>query len=71
MDRAYYQLIEESVDICRLSTAIVQYADYKEPIKATTDVIIIDVIKELQRTKQVLQEVLNRQEYANVNSMPL
>ena len=69
MDRAYYQLIEESVDICRLSAAVVQNADYKEPIKVTTDVIIIDVIKELQRTKQVLQEVLNRQEYANVKSM--
>lgn len=70
MDRAYYQLIEEAIDITRLSTAVVQNAVYKQAIKAATDPIIIDAIKELQRTKNMLQEVLNRQEYANVQSMP-
>ena len=70
MDRAYYQLIEEAIDITRLSTAVVQNADYKQAIKAATDPIIVDAIKELQRTKNMLQEVLNRQEYANVQSMP-
>ena len=70
MDRAYYQLIEEAIDITQLSTAVVQNADYKPCIKAATDPIIIDAIKELQRTKNMLREVLNRQEYANVSSMP-
>lgn len=70
MDRAYYQLIEEAIDITRLSTAVVQNADYKPCIKAATDPIIVDAIKELQRTKNMLQEILNRQEYANVQSMP-
>lgn len=70
MDRAYYQLIEEAVDITRLTTAVVQNADYKEAIKAATDPILIDAIKELQRTRNMLHEVLNRQEFANVQSMP-
>ena len=70
MDRAYYNLIEKAIDITRLSTAVVQNADYKQAIKAATDPIIIDAIKELQRTKNMLQEVINRQEYANVQSMP-
>lgn len=70
MDRAYYNLIEKAIDITRLSTAVVQNADYKICIKAATDPIIIDAIKELQRTKNMLQEILNRQEYANVQSMP-
>ena len=69
MDRAYYQLIEEAIDITRLTTAVVQNADYKEVIKAATDPIIIDAIKELQRTRNMLHEVLNRQEFANVQSM--
>lgn len=64
MDRAYYQLIEEAIDITRLSTAVVQYADYKPCIKAATDPIIIDCIKELQRTKRMLEEVLKRQNLA-------
>lgn len=70
MDRAYYQLIEEAIEITRLTTAVVQYADYKEVIKAATDPILIDAIKELQRTRNMLHEVLNRQEFANVQSMP-
>lgn len=66
MDRAYYQLIDEAIDITRLSTAVVRNADYKPCIKAATDPLIVDAIKELQRTKYMLQEVLNRQKYANV-----
>lgn len=70
MDRAYYQLIEEAIYITQLSTAVVKNADYKPCIKAATDPLIVDAIKELQRTKRMLQEVLNRQEFANVQSMP-
>ena len=67
MDRAYYQLIEEAIEITRLSTAVVQNADYKPQIKSATDSIIIDAIKELQRTKNMLWEVLNRQNFAGSN----
>lgn len=70
MDKAYYQFIEKSIDVCRLSTAIVKNADYKPCIKVTTDVVIIDAIKELERTRRMLEEIINRQEYANVQSMP-
>lgn len=70
MDRAYYQLIEEGIEITRLATAIAKNADYKPCIKQATDPLVIDVIKELQRTQRTLQDVLNRQEYANVKSMP-
>lgn len=70
MDSAYYKLIEEANEISRLCTAVVKYADYKPAIKAATDVVIIDAIRELQRAQQMLREVQNRQEYANVLSMP-
>lgn len=46
-------------------------ADYKEPIKAATDPLMVDCCKEANRLLQYLKEVLNRQEYANVQSMPL
>jgi hypothetical protein len=70
MDRAYYQLIEETIEATRLATAVVQNADYKACIKEATDPIIIDAIKETQRLKRYLQEIINRQEYANVKSLP-
>lgn len=70
MDRVYYQLIRESHDINDLALAVVVNADYKDCILKATDPIIIDAIKELQRTKNMLQEILNRQEYANNQSMP-
>lgn len=70
MDRAYYQLIEKAIDITRLSTAVVRNADYKPCIKSATDPIIVDVIKDLQLTNNMLQDVLKRQELANVQSMP-
>ena len=64
MDRAYYQLIEEGIEITRLTTGVIQYADYKPCVKEATDPIIIDCIKELQRTKRMLEEVLKRQQLA-------
>lgn len=70
MDRAYYQLIEETIEATTLATAVVQNADYKACIKEATDPIIIDAIKETQRLKRYLQEIINRQEYANVKSLP-
>lgn len=70
MDRAYYQLIEETNEATRLAIAVVQNADYKACIKEATDPIIIDAIKETQRLKRYLQEIINRQEFANVKSMP-
>ena len=70
MDRAYYQLIEETIEATRLATAVVQNADYKACIKEATDPIIIDAIKETQRLKRYLQDIINRQEFANVKSMP-
>lgn len=66
MDRAYYQLIEETNEATRLAIAVVQNADYKACIKEATDPIIIDTIKETQRLKRYLQEIINRQEFANV-----
>lgn len=70
MDRAYYQLIEETMEANILAIAIVRNADYKACIKKATDPIIIDAIKEIQRFRRYLKEILNRQEYANVKSMP-
>lgn len=70
MDRAYYQLIEETNEATRLAIAVVQNADYKACIKEATDPIIIDAIKETQRLKRYLQEIINRQEFANVKSIP-
>lgn len=70
MDRAYYQLIEETIEATRLATAVVQNADYKACIKEATDPIIIDAIKETQRLKRYLQEIIKRQSFANVKSMP-
>lgn len=70
MDRAYYQLIDECIEATRLAVAVVRNADYKPCIKEATDPIIIDSIKEAQLLIKYLREVLNRQEYANVQSMP-
>lgn len=70
MDRAYYQLIEETMEANILAVAVVKNADYKACIKEATDPIIIDAIKETQRLKRYLQEILHRQEFANVKSMP-
>lgn len=70
MDRAYYQLIEEINEATRLAIAVVQNADYKACIKEATDPIIIDAIKETQRLKRYLQEIIKRQSFANVKSMP-
>lgn len=70
MDRAYYQLIEETNEASRLAIAVVRNADYKACIKEATDPVIIDAIKEAQRFQRYLQEILNRQEFVNVKSMP-
>ena len=70
MDRVYYHLIEDAVEITRLSTAVVKNADYKQVIKDATDPKIIDAIRQLQRTKNMLQDILNRQVDAHVQSMP-
>lgn len=66
MDRAYYQLIEECNEATRLAVAVVQNADYKDCIKDSTDSIIIDTIKEVQRLIRYLTEVIKRQENANI-----
>lgn len=65
MDRAYYQLIDEANEAVRLAVAIVRNADYKPCIKSATDPIIVDVLRELQRTQKTLQEVIKRQQIAN------
>ena len=70
MDRAYYQLIKEANEATQLAIAVVQNADYKECIKATTDVVIIDTIKDVQRLKRMLQEVIKRQELASTQNQP-
>lgn len=70
MDSAYYQLIEETMDASMLAVDVVLNANYKPCIKEATDPFIIDAIKETQRLERYLQEILNRQEYANVKSMP-
>lgn len=68
MDRQYYQLIVESIDITRLATAVVQNADYKPQIKAATDPLLIDATKTLQYTRDLLLEILDRQTDANTNT---
>jgi hypothetical protein len=69
MDRMYYQLIDECNDLVRLSIGVVRSADYKPCIKEALDPFIIDAIKESQRMKRLLEELLNKGEYANVMSM--
>lgn len=68
MDRQYYQLIVEAIDITRLATAVVQNADYKPQIKAATDPYLIDATKTLQYTRDLLLEILDRQTDANTNT---
>lgn len=61
MDRKYYQLIEEGIEIARLTAAIVQNADWKPCVKVETDPIIIDLIKSLQSTQIMLKLVIKKQ----------
>lgn len=70
MDRAYFSLIDSCSEAVRLSTAIARNSNYKEAIRTATDPLIVDCCKEAARLIRTLQEVLNRQEYANVQSMP-
>lgn len=70
MDRAYYQLIDRCAEAVRLSTAIVRNADYKDVIMTATDPLMPDCFRRVEDLVRTLQEVINRQEYANVNSMP-
>lgn len=65
MDRGYYQLMVEANEVARMAIAVVQWADYKPCIKAVTDPIILDAIKEVQHTKRTLEEIMNRQEQAS------
>lgn len=70
MDRAYFQLITAATEAQILTIAICKNADYKQAIKAATDPLLVDCLKEVQRLTRCLTEVINRQEYANVQSMP-
>lgn len=69
MDRAYFTLIDTATEAVRLSTAIAMNANHKEAIRKASDPIIVDACKDASRLLRTLQEVLNRQEYANVMSM--
>lgn len=64
MDRAYYQLIEDAIEIVRLSTAIAKNADYRDEIKRATDSIIVDACREHQRVIRILNDAIRRQETA-------
>lgn len=66
----YYQLIETCTEDVRLATAIVKNADYKPCIKEATDPLIADAVKDAYRLQRLLQELLNRQEYANAMHTP-
>lgn len=70
MYRAYFSLIDSCTEAARLSTAIARNSNYKEAIRTATDPLIEDCYKDAARLIRTLQEVLNRQEYANVQSMP-
>lgn len=70
MDRAYFTLIDTATEAVRLSTAIAMNANLKEAIRKASDPIIVDACKDASRLLRTLQEVLNRQEYANAMSMP-
>lgn len=65
MVRGYYQLMVEANEVVRLSIAVVQNADYKPCIKAATDPVLLDAIKEVQRVKRTLDEILKRQDLAS------
>lgn len=71
MDRAYYHLIDKCTEAVRLSTAIVRNADYKEAIRTATDPLMLDCCRRAEDLRRILEEVINRQEYANVMSMPV
>lgn len=70
MDRAYFQLIDSCTEAVRLSTAIARNANYKEAIRTATDPFVVDCCRNAADLIRTLQELLNRQEYANVQSMP-
>lgn len=70
MDRKYYHLISSCTEAVRLSTTIAQNADYKEAIRTATDPLMLDCCRRVSELNRILHEVLNRQEYAHVKSMP-
>lgn len=61
MDRAYFNLLEQANEISRLSVAIVKNANHKEEIMNATAPVLTDVIHELMRSRNMLQEVIVRQ----------
>lgn len=71
MDRAYFQLVDKCTEAVRLSTAIVRNADYKEAIRTATDPLMLDCYRLAEDLRRTLEEVIKRQEYANVMSMPV
>ena len=71
LDRAYFSLIDSCNEAVKLATVIACNANYKEAIQSATDPLIIDCCKEAIRLRTTLQEVLNRQGYANVKASEL
>lgn len=69
LDRAYFSLIDSCNEAVKMATYIACNSNYKETIQEATDPLIVDCCKEAARLRRTLQEVLNRQEYANVKSM--
>lgn len=64
MDRAYFQLVDETTDIVRYANAIARNSAYKDEIAKATSNLVIDAIREAQRVKLMLQQVIIRQELA-------
>lgn len=65
MDRIYYQLIDAGVEITRLSNVIAKNADYKPCIRAMTDSVIVEAVKDLYHSVKVLQDIIKRQQYVS------
>lgn len=69
LDRAYFILIDSCSEAVKIATFIASNSNYNEAIQEATDPLIVDCCKDAIRLIKTMQEVLNRQKYANVQSM--
>lgn len=70
MDRLYFALIEAANETVRLSTAVARNANYKEVIDRASRPLLADACRKMMEVRVCLNEIINRQEYAHVKSMP-
>lgn len=70
MDSLYFALIEAANETVRLSTAVALNANYKEAIDRASRPLLADACRKMMEARLTLNEIINRQEYAHVQSMP-